>query len=246
MSKDLFSKITFSAKAIGTTLLVFFLSQIVVGIVIATLLGLMGNSSTQIEEKLENSNSMLLLLTFAVAAAVIFLIVRLLRWKKQPVFSFLTLDRKPQMKQIGQVFVVYGAYFVSLVMVTVVIGTFTSVNIEQQQELGLEQVRSSFELFQVFLMLAIIPPIYEEILFRGFLYRTLRKRLSIVIAGLLTCVLFGIAHLEYNNLNWIAAIDTFIFSAFLIYLVEKQKHLYGAMLLHALKNSLAFYVLFVR
>lgn len=246
MSRDLYFKFRYALKIIVATLLIFFFSQIAVGVVIATALSMMGNSPSQIESKFQQNNVMILGLTAAVATLVIFFIVQVLHWKKQPVLDFLGLKKKPQLKELWQVLKVYGLYFLSLVFVTTVLGTFTSVDVNQQQELGLQRTQSTFDLIQIYVMLAVIPPIYEEILFRGFLYRSLRRRLHIGGAAVITCVLFGIAHLEYDNLNWIAAVDTFIFSGFLIYLVEKQKHLYGAMVLHALKNSIAFYVLFVR
>ena len=140
----------------------------------------------------------------------------------------------------------YGLYFLVLIATTVFLGLFTGVNIEQSQDLGIATPESLGSKVIIFALLVIIPPIYEELLFRGFLFNTLKKYGGQILAVILTSVLFGAAHLEYDNLNWIAGIDTLIFSGFLIYISQKHQSLYSAMLLHAIKNTVAFYVLFAR
>jgi membrane protease YdiL (CAAX protease family) len=50
---------------------------------------------------------------------------------------------------------------------------------------------------------------------------------------------------ESGGLLYIAGLDTFILSLFLIYLREKTDGLWASMALHALKNGVAFVALFV-
>jgi membrane protease YdiL (CAAX protease family) len=60
--------------------------------------------------------------------------------------------------------------------------------------------------------------------------------------------LFAVAHLQFGSgapLLWIAAIDTFVLSLFLIYLKDKTDSLWAPILLHMLKNFIAFMALFV-
>lgn len=249
MFKNLYlNKLIFAIKTIFATAGVFFGAQLVTGIVFTSILVALGRNQEEISALLTGDESFyILLLSMFVAMLSIAGVIFLLQFKKvKKPWEYVGL-RGVQFhwKNVLQVLALYAFYFVFLIIIMSLVDSFTGVDVEQQQELGISNPRSFVDYMQVFVLLAIIPPLFEEILFRGFLYRTLRKRLSLVISAVITCVLFGIAHLEYDNLNWVAAIDTMVFSAFLIYLVEKQQSLYGAILLHMLKNSIAFFALFV-
>lgn len=93
-----------------------------------------------------------------------------------------------------------------------------------------------------------LPPLVEELLMRGFLYKGLKNGLRRAWAVLITSALFAIAHLQFGSgsaLLWAAAIDTFVLSLVLIYLVEKSRSLWPAIGVHAMKNGFAFLFLFV-
>ena len=247
MLKSLFSSRSwFSLKTVGFTLFIFFGAQIVALTLLYALLSTFGRSEAEITSLFETNYTYSLLFSLLVACLVIgglFWVLRL--YRKNPM-EYLLLKRKIAPKEVGAVFVTYAVYFIVLLFATVLVGLLSSVDINQQQELGFSSMPQTFlGYLQVYVMIALLPPVLEEILFRGFLFGTLKRRLSLVWAAGITSVLFGVAHLEYENLNWIAAIDTLVFSVFLIYLVQRQTSLYGAMLLHCLKNSIAFYVLFV-
>ena len=141
-------------------------------------------------------------------------------------------------------------YLFSLfVAVTIIQHLVPSLNVNEKQQLGFNfnNVHGGGETILIFLSLVVLPPIGEEILFRGFLYSSLKKNLPKVIAVLATSALFATPHLFEGGsagLLYIAAIDTFILSLFLILLREKSGGLWSSMILHALKNSIAFFALF--
>jgi len=94
----------------------------------------------------------------------------------------------------------------------------------------------------------VLPPLVEETVFRGFVFAGLRNKLKFVWAALATSALFASAHLQIGNgqpLLWVAALDTFTLSLVLCYLREKTDSLWPGILLHALKNGIAFLSLFV-
>ena len=98
-----------------------------------------------------------------------------------------------------------------------------------------------------FASLVVLTPVAEEIMFRGFLFSSFRVRMRVRYAILLTNILFGIAHLQFGNgapLLWIAAIDTFTLSCFLCYLREKTGSVWASVMLHAIKNLVAFIALY--
>lgn len=120
---------------------------------------------------------------------------------------------------------------------------------EQKQDIGFDNASGFVPLLMVFLALVVAAPVAEEVLFRGFFFGSLRQRNSFVVTTLLTSVLFGAAHLlggePGSSLLWIAGIDTLVLSVALCYLREKTGRLWAPILLHSMKNSLAFTFLFV-
>jgi len=93
----------------------------------------------------------------------------------------------------------------------------------------------------------VLPPLAEETLFRGFLYTGLRKRWSFVWTTAMVSLLFASLHLFEGSggLLWIAGIDTFLLSLVLCYLREKTGNLWAGIIIHILKNGLAFIFLYV-
>lgn len=224
----------------------FFGSQYFGVILMLIVLLIAGKEQDYVIDLLRN-NSLAQLITVALVASItVFIIYRFLKWRKQEPKEVLLLKIKPTPSMLLDVVMTYGLYFLVLIVTTVFLGIFTGVNIEQSQDLGIATPESLGSKVIIFAMLVIIPPIYEELLFRGFLFNTLKKYGGQILSVILTCLLFGAAHLEYDNLNWIAAIDTLIFSGFLIYISQKHHSLYSAMMLHGIKNAVAFYVLFAR
>jgi membrane protease YdiL (CAAX protease family) len=115
------------------------------------------------------------------------------------------------------------------------------------QQLGFD-APVGWELIFVFITLVVLPSLVEEIVFRGILFRGLKKYIGVVSALIGSSLIFGMAHLEFfsgGSLNYIAALDTTILAVVLTALYIRAGSLWPAILLHAIKNSIAFVVLFV-
>jgi membrane protease YdiL (CAAX protease family) len=140
-------------------------------------------------------------------------------------------------------------YFLLYILVVAVVGVFVpGLNVNQQQEIGFNNVHGVFALVLTFISLVVLPPLVEEIMVRGFLYSTFKKALPVIGAALATSALFAAAHLPEGGVKgplYIAAIDTFVLSLVLIYLREKTGNLWASITLHALKNGVAFVALFI-
>jgi hypothetical protein len=83
---------------------------------------------------------------------------------------------------------------------------------------------------------------------RGFLFSSLKRGMTVVVAAIVTSSIFAIAHLQFGSdapLLWLAAIDTFVLSLVLCYLRQKTGSLWPCIGLHMIKNGLAFTVLFL-
>lgn len=111
---------------------------------------------------------------------------------------------------------------------------------EQVQEIGFENLAGVGELLVAGLALVVFAPIAEELIFRGYLFGGLRENLRFWPAAIITSMLFGAVHGQWN-----VALDTFVLSLILCYLREKTGSIWAGMVLHGIKNALAFTLLFL-
>jgi len=156
---------------------------------------------------------------------------------------------RPSWRHIGTavaaVFVYMALY---IVIISIVKALLPAINIEQQQDLGINNPQGLCSMLLVFVTLVIIPPIVEETIFRGFMYAGLRTKLPFIVAALITSALFALGHLQFGSsapLLWVAAIDTFVLSMVMCYVRERTGSIIPTMIMHALKNLLAFSFLYI-
>ncbi len=184
------------------------------------------------------------LLNDALTILLLVAFVRLGRYKH--VLKTLGLVRPKSQNFItmcGAAVVYYGLFITTMVFVQ----KFTGLDTDQAQEVGFNTIATQGDVLLAFLSLVVLPPLVEEILFRGFIFGGLRKSMKFATAALVTSALFAMPHLleSSGGLLWSAGIDTFILSLVLCYLREKTGNLWAGIGLHALKNGLAFYLLFI-
>jgi membrane protease YdiL (CAAX protease family) len=90
-------------------------------------------------------------------------------------------------------------------------------------------------------MIICIAPVAEEFFFRGFFYRALRSRYSIVVAALIDGLLFGIIHWDFSSADALLIVPPLAALGFMFCLVyERTGTLYPVIGLHALNNAIAF------
>lgn len=134
------------------------------------------------------------------------------------------------------------------IILAIVKALVPDLDVNQAQDLGLNGSYNLVQLIFIAICLVILPPISEEIIFRGMLYSSLKKGMPIIAAAIIASLLFASGHLlESGNgsLLYVAGIDTFVLSMILVYLREKTGGLWSSMGLHAIKNSIAFVSIFV-
>jgi len=92
-----------------------------------------------------------------------------------------------------------------------------------------------------FVVLVVIAPFAEELLFRGILYGGLRSRqLPIWASALVVSALFGLAHGQLN-----VGIDVFCLSLVACYARELTGSIWAGVVLHMIKNFIAFAIVFL-
>ena len=107
------------------------------------------------------------------------------------------------------------------------------------QDLGADE--GTFGLIAAGFMVVCVAPVAEEIFFRGFFYRALRSRFSILVAALINGALFGVIHFDFSSSDALLILPPLAALGFMFCLVyEKTGSLYPVIALHAFNNALAF------
>ncbi|AFY60650.1 CPBP family intramembrane glutamic endopeptidase [Synechococcus sp. PCC 6312] len=157
-------------------------------------------------------------------------------WKQypKPIFQWLSFSGKTRWWAWS-----IGAYFVALPLV--LLTSLLSQQLLNNQGGGnplLEVILAShdYRSFAIlWLMVAVMAPVFEETLFRGFLLPSLLPRMRPVTAMLTSGGLFAIAHLNAADLLPLAVLGTI-----LGYVYWRSGNLLASMLLHGIWNSGSF------
>jgi membrane protease YdiL (CAAX protease family) len=135
-------------------------------------------------------------------------------------------------------FIIY--VFLSAILISVAIWIFPIIDIKEAQEIGFNNISQNYEYLLSFLTLVIIAPVIEEVLFRGYFFSKLKKYIPVWASIIIVSVTFGLIHGQWN-----LAIDTFALSIVLCVLRQITGSLWSPILLHMVKNGIAYYILFI-
>ncbi len=167
---------------------------------------------------------------------------------RTPSHEELGLKGLPTWTDLGLAPVGFVAYLLLAVGLTTVFSLFPWFNAEEAQGVGFNVLSSNGDRLVAFLALVVIAPIAEEIIFRGWMYGKMRKSLSkktadwlgMTISIILTSLAFGIMHGQWN-----VGVNVFAMSVVLCGLREITGTAYSGIVVHMLKNGVAFYLLYV-
>ena len=162
--------------------------------------------------------------------------------------NVLGLNGLPTWTDIGLAPVGFIVYLILAAILMGIFSAFPWFDAEQAQDVGFSYYVQGLDRAVAFLTLVVMAPIAEEVIFRGWLYGKIRIKLSkiyanwvtIVITSLLVSLLFGIVHLQWN-----VGVNVFALSIVLCGLREITGTIYAGILLHMLKNGIAFYLLYI-
>lgn len=130
-------------------------------------------------------------------------------------------------------------------LVTVLLSALVAIlvpgfDVEQEQDLGLAQPTTSFELAGIFTLLVIAAPVAEELLFRGIVFSGMSRSWGFFPAAAISSILFGFAHWQPN-----VAIATAVLGWLLAWLYARTQSIWPSIFLHSLKNGLAFALIYL-
>lgn len=232
--------------ALAGTALIFVLPQFLMALALALAVVVFNFGQTTASDWLTGAvgNFTVSLFVYGLMPLVMWFIIRRYResWhsygvRKSPLFQAITYAAVGIM-----------AYYVTLVVALAVVGGLGLIDTNQEQDIGFSRDTSGPLLILVFLGLVALPALVEELLFRGFLFTRLRKALSFVWTTVVVSLVFGVLHLQLGGGSaplWSVMIDTAILSIVLCYVREKTGSIWTGVLIHGLKNSIAFVALFL-
>jgi membrane protease YdiL (CAAX protease family) len=215
--------------------LAYFISQFILIIPLAFISVL--NPGQSIEQILNNSPWIELALAGVSSATILIILYVFLKIRKR---GFKDLGfKKPVWADLGWLAIGFVVYLILLAITLAIASQIPGFNADQAQQIGYTGVKG-WQILLAFTGLVILPPIAEEMMFRGFLYRGLTTKWPKILSAFLASGLFALVHFQWN-----VGVDVFVLSLILIFLLEKTKNLWVCVALHAIKNGLAFLALFV-
>lgn len=84
------------------------------------------------------------------------------------------------------------------------------------------------------LVLCVLVPIAEELVYRGMFYKRLKEYFDTTIAAYIAAILFGVVHM-----NLVQGLYAFLCALILIYVYEKYKTIFASIFLHMVVNTMA-------
>jgi membrane protease YdiL (CAAX protease family) len=183
----------------------------------------------------------------AVYAAAMVVIIKLsakIKKEAKTTREELGLTGLPTWTDIGLAPVSFIAYIIVggaiMAVAEALLSRFSWFDVNQAQDVGFNSIYAPTDRIIAFIALVIIAPVAEEIIFRGWLYGKLRNRLKIVPAILIVSMLFGVLHGQWN-----IGVNVFALSVVLCILREITGTAYSGIIVHMIKNAIAFYLLYV-
>lgn len=184
-------------------------------------------------------------------AIILIVLVPLKITKKKLNLKLLGFDRLPSWSDIG-----LGALallpYILIASVVLWVGTdvLRFIDIEVGQQISFTDLYARYEYVVAFLTLVVLAPVAEELLFRGYMQGTATKVAGKIFGVLVVAVIFGLMHLPGITENgivwqWGVAVDTFSLGIVAGVLRLIAGSIWPAVVLHAVKNGIAYYFLFV-
>ena len=162
-------------------------------------------------------------------------------FNKRTTLRDIGLHRFPSWSEIGLAPIGFVVYMIaSMLVMFSIIQLIPGFDIKEAQETGFGNITQRYEYVVAFFTLVVLAPVAEEVLFRGYLYGRLKRWAPWIVSALITSVLFGFAHGQWN-----VGIDTFVMSMIACMLRDICGSLWPAIMLHMIKNGIAYYFLFV-
>ena len=152
----------------------------------------------------------------------------------------LGLNNLVTFSDIGLALAGFFGYLAFSAILTALFSVFPWFNLNENQPLLYSTLISPFGKILAAIALVVVGPILEEVIYRGLIYGKLRKKHSLITSILVVSILFGFLHGQWN-----VGVDVFALSVVACLMRETTGTIYAGIILHMLKNAIAFGILFI-
>lgn len=171
--------------------------------------------------------------------------------KKNLNWKLFGLHRLPLWSDIGLGILALLPYFL-LASAVLWLGTdiFKLIDPGVGQQITFTNLYSRSEYILAFITLVVVAPFAEELLFRGYFQGVVTKKTGKIVGVLVTAMVFGLLHLpgftsDGVQWQWGVVADTFSLGLIVGVLRLLTGSIWSGVILHALKNAIAYYFLFI-
>tara|TARA_B100001250_G_scaffold406706_1_gene426220 strand:+ start:256 stop:981 length:726 start_codon:yes stop_codon:yes gene_type:complete len=155
---------------------------------------------------------------------------------KENVYTYLKLNKASITKTLGYL----GIFFFWLVSISFLAEKLNIKPLSEGADFAKSLITNETNIIYLFIAIGIVQPIFEEVLFRGFLFEHLERKWGGFITILITSITFSIVHFQYNF--FILFLVLFPMAVLLGYSRWKTKSLLPAIIIHCINNSLTLLI----
>ena len=138
---------------------------------------------------------------------------------------------------VGWAAVGIGSFYVAVAIYSAIVQPDAEQTVAQ--DLGADQ--GTFGMIAAGFMVICVAPVAEEFFFRGFFYKALRSKYSVLVAAAIDGLLFGVIHYDFSGTDALLILPPLGALGFIFCLVyERTGSLYPVIALHALNNAIAY------
>ena len=164
------------------------------------------------------------------------------RKSKTEVREALGLKKPLQFRMVLWALMMQGIFIGVAMVVTLVLYSLniSGLDLAERQELPFAELTGWYEYVAAFLLLVVLAPVFEELIFRGYLYGRLRKYSGVIISTIITSIGFGVVHGQVN-----VAIFVGLLSVAMCIVREKFDSIYPTIMMHMFQNGFSYAMLFI-
>lgn len=164
------------------------------------------------------------------------------RKSKTEVREALGLKKPLQFRMVLWALMMQGIFIGVAMVVTLILYSLniSGLDLTERQELPFAELSGWYEYVAAFVLLVVLAPVFEEMIFRGYLYGRLRKYSGVIISTIITSIGFGVVHGQLN-----VAIVVGLLSVAMCVLREKFDSIYPTIMMHMFQNGFSYAMLFI-
>ncbi|MDG5471238.1 type II CAAX endopeptidase family protein [Jeotgalibacillus sp. ET6] len=133
-----------------------------------------------------------------------------------------------------RIIILYSIVLLAVAVIIVVLTSFIGNSWENSKTDAMKQNVTLVTIMIAFISAAVISPLYEEIFYRGFIYRWLRTRIGFKAAILISSAIFTIIHIPTYNVMPVNFVSGAIFA--LAY--ERTNSIWPSVFIHGITNGI--------